>query len=201
LDADTDSRWVFNFDGYAEEHGEPGGLAFGAGPDYNVDREATTRFFDRFELERYFASLAWERDFSENTALTVTGWGGYYSRFSKRQRGGGFGTLPTGANANSNTIEHQEFYTASHRGAAAARLDQRRQTHTLAGGVQLYHTGSPRTDKRGATPDADDGQLRNEASARRSTRRSSSRTGLSSRNSRLPPACASRTFTRASRKR
>jgi Fe(3+) dicitrate transport protein len=163
LDADTDSRWVFNFDGYAEEHGEPGGLAIGAGPDYNVDRDATTRFFDRFELERYFASLAWERDFSENTALTVTGWGGYYSRFSERQRGGGFGTLPTGANANSNTIEHQEFYTQGVEARLRHDWTSGGQTHTLAGGVQLYHTGSPRTDKRGATPDADDGQLRNES--------------------------------------
>jgi len=57
LDAASDSRWVFNFDGYAEEHGEPGGLSLTAGPNYKRDREATTRFFDRFRLERYFPSL------------------------------------------------------------------------------------------------------------------------------------------------
>ncbi|MCL4178559.1 MAG: TonB-dependent receptor [Verrucomicrobia bacterium] len=161
LDATTDSRWVFSFDGYAEGHGEPGGLAIGSGPDYNVDREATTRFFDRFELERYFASLAWERDFSADTALTVTGWGGYYSRWSKRQRGGGFGTIPTGANANSNTIEHQEFYTEGIEARLRHDWTSGGNTHTLAGGVQLYHTASPRTDERGATPDAEAGQLRN----------------------------------------
>ncbi|MCI0534352.1 MAG: TonB-dependent receptor [Verrucomicrobiales bacterium] len=161
LDATSDSRWIFNFDGYAEEHGEPGGLAFGAGPDYSVDPEATTRFFDRFRLERYFASLGWERDFSENTALTVTGWGGYYSRFSKRQRGGGFGTLPTGANANSNTIEHQEFYTQGLEARLRHDWTFGDNTHTFAGGIQLYHTDSPRTDERGAAPDADDGQVRN----------------------------------------
>jgi Fe(3+) dicitrate transport protein len=161
LDATTDSRWIFSFDGYAEEHGEPGGLAFGAGPDYAVDREATTRFFDRFELERYFASLAWERDFSEDTALTVTGWGGYYSRLSRRQRGGGFGTLPTGVNAGSNTIEHQEFYTQGIEARLRHDWTSGGNTHTLAGGIQLYHTSSPRTDERGATPDAEAGQLRN----------------------------------------
>jgi Fe(3+) dicitrate transport protein len=161
LDATTDSRWIFNFDGYAENHGEPGGLAFGAGPDYSVDREATTRFFDRFELERYFASLAWERDFSENTALTVTGWGGYYSRWSKRQRGGGFGTLPAGATADSNTIELQEFFTEGVEARLRHDWSSGGHTHTLAAGVQVYHTDSPRTDERGATPDADDGQLRN----------------------------------------
>jgi Fe(3+) dicitrate transport protein len=163
LDADSDSRWIFNFDGYAEEHGEPGGLAFGVGPDYGVNREATTRFFDRFELERYFGSLAWERDFSENTQLTVTGWGGYYSRYSQRQRGGGFGTLPNGVAANSNTIELQEFYTSAIETRLRHDWTSGGQTHTLAGGLQLYRTGSPRTDQRGATPDASSGQIRNES--------------------------------------
>ncbi len=163
LDADRDRRWVFNFDGYEEEHGEPGGLSLTAGPNYTVDREATTRFFDRFRLERYFASLGWERDFSENTALTVTGWGGYYSRFSKRQRGGGFGTLPTGANASSNTIEVQEFYTQGVEARLRHDWAAGGNTHTLAGGVQLYHTDSPRTDERGATASAERGQLRNKS--------------------------------------
>jgi Fe(3+) dicitrate transport protein len=36
------------------------------------------------------------------------------------------------------------------------------KTHTFAGGVQLYHTDSPRTDERGAAPDAGSGQIRNE---------------------------------------
>jgi len=166
LDATTDSRWIFTFDGYAEEHGEPGGLTFATGANevnYNADREATSRFFDRFELERYFGSLAWEKDFSESTALTVTGWGGYYSRWSKRQRGGGFGTLPTGATSDSNTIELQEFYTQGIETRLRHDWTAGDNTHTLAGGVQLYHTDSPRTDKRGATANANDGQLRNES--------------------------------------
>ena len=154
LDGNTNSRWILSLEGYAEEHGEPGGLSLAR---YNQNRNATSRFFDRFELERYFASLAWERDFSDATRLTLTGWGGYYSRFSMRQR-----TLPSGALLNSNTIEHQEFYTVG--------LDARLRhdyvlwggTHTLAGGLQLYHTDSPRQDRRGATATDRDGVIRND---------------------------------------
>ncbi|MDW8310070.1 MAG: TonB-dependent receptor, partial [Verrucomicrobiales bacterium] len=164
LDATRESRWVLSFDGYAEEHGEPGGLTFTPGPNavlYNVDRNAASRRFDRFRLERHFASLAWERDFSEDTFLTAAAWGGYYSRFSKRQRGGGFGTLPSGPASNSNTIEHQQFWTEG----VEARLRHDwvwgQNLNTLAAGAQFYHTWSPRTDRRGASPDANDGPVRN----------------------------------------
>lgn len=156
LDADTDSRWIFAFDGYQEEHGEPGGLSLTAGPNYNVDRTATTRFNDRFRLERFFPSLTWEKDFSEGTKLELKAWGGYYSRFSKRQGGGAFGTVAVGAG---NTIESQEFYTA----ATEARLRHDwtwgEHTHTFAGGVMLYHMDSPRVDKTGLTPAAEDGAV------------------------------------------
>ena len=164
LDAKTDSRWIFTFDGYGEEHGEPGGLTFATGANtvnYDADREAASRFVDRFRLERYNASLAWEKDFSEGTQMTVTAWGGYYSRFSKRQRGGGFGTLPSGATANSNTIELQEFYTEGFEARLRHDYQLGGETQTLAAGVQLYHTASPRIDRRGATADAEDGPVRN----------------------------------------
>ena len=156
LDAHTDSRWIFAFDGYQEEHGEPGGLSLTAGPNYNLNRNATTRANDRFRLERFFPSLAWEKDFSEGTKLEAKAWGGYYLRFSKRQTGGGFGTVAAGAG---NAIETQEFYTA----AAEARLRHDwslgEHTHTFAGGMMLYHMDSPRTDQTGATPAADAGTL------------------------------------------
>ena len=168
LDANTNSRWILSLEAYKEEHGEPGGLTFSTGPgavNYNADRDATSRFFDFFELERYFASLAWEKDFSEATRLTVTGWGGYYSRFSARQRGGGFGTLPDPATAvaNTTTIEDQKFYTVG----LDARLRHDYQLwggdHTVAAGVQAYHTDSPREDRRGVTPNDRGGVLRNDS--------------------------------------
>jgi Fe(3+) dicitrate transport protein len=158
LDAQSDSRWTLNVDAYTEEHGEPGGLTLA---NFLADSSTTTRFNDRFELERYFASLGWDKEFTADTQWSVKAWGGYYSRGSRRQRGGGFGTVPSGGSANSNTIELQEFYTAGvdvryrHDWAAWGT------THTLAAGTMYYHTDSPRTDKRGATANATDGVVRN----------------------------------------
>lgn len=164
LDADTDSRWIFTFDGYSEDHGEPGGLTFIPGATavrYDRDREASSRLFDRFHLERYFGSLAWEKDFSETTKMTVKAWGGYYERLSHRQRGGGFGTLPSGTNALSNTIELQQFYTEGLEARLRHDWTAGDNTHTLAGGFMLYHNFSPRTDRRGASAGADTGMIRN----------------------------------------
>jgi len=166
LDAGSDSRWILTIEGYEEEHGEPGGLTFATGPgtvNYNENRNASSRRYDLFELKRYFASLAWEKDFSADTKMTMLAWGGYYSRYSSRQRGGGFGTVPTGANANTTSVELQEFYTQG----IDARLRHDYALwggeHTIAGGIQAYHTASPREDRRGATPNARDGMLRNES--------------------------------------
>lgn len=173
IDADKPSRWIFVVDAYAEEHGEPGGLAnraaFGTNAIpatarlYGADREATTRLEDEFKLERHMASLKWEHDLSEDTLIEVTSNGGYYSRYSARQRGGGFGTVPSGGNANSNTIELQEFFRAMIEGRFRHDWEGLGGTHTLAGGVMYYYTDSPRRDERGASPSADEGQLRNEA--------------------------------------
>ena len=94
-----DSRFVLTLDAYDEEHGEPGGLRRREAVNppgsvfYDDDRNATTRFFDRFRLERYYAVLEYQKIFSANTQLDLKAFGGYLSRYSKRQRGGGFGIL------------------------------------------------------------------------------------------------------------
>jgi Fe(3+) dicitrate transport protein len=163
LDAGTDSRWTLNFDGYGEGHGEPGGLTRDG---FQQDRNATTREFDRFRLQRFIPWLRWERDFSPETQLQLTTWGGYYSRFSKRQRGGGFGTPPSGEAAETNAIELQEFYSTGVEGRARHDWELWNETHTLTGGALYYRNASPRVDKRGATPDADDGAVRTEADRR-----------------------------------
>jgi Fe(3+) dicitrate transport protein len=167
--ADTGSRWTLSFDGYSEEHGEPGGLARNPGENaitFSQDRDATTRKFDRFRLERYVPWLRWERDLSPDTLLQLTTWGGYYSRFSKRQRGGGFGTLPTGEAAQTNTIERQEFYTTGVEGRLRHDWALWDDTQTLTAGLLYYRADSPRVDKRGSTPDADDGAVRTKAGRR-----------------------------------
>jgi Fe(3+) dicitrate transport protein len=166
LDASSDSRWILSLEGYEEQHGEPGGLTFATGPNavnYNENRNAASRLFDEFKLRRYFASLAWEKDFSAATQLTTTAWGGYYSRYSSRQRGGGFGIRPTGTAANSTTNELQEFYTQGLEARLRHHYDSWGGDHTIAGGVQLYHTDSPRADRRGLAADDRGGVLRNQS--------------------------------------
>lgn len=165
LGGDSDSRWILTLDGYDEQHGEPGGLTLAA---FNENRSATSRFYDWFRLKRYFASLVWEKDFSRGTKMSLTGWGGYYSRFSVRQRGGGFGTLPMPAfpgdtTPDSTTIEHQEFFTQGFEARLRHDYELWAGKHTIAGGIQAYHTDSPRQDSRGLTENAQTGQLRNDS--------------------------------------
>ena len=164
LDGSTSSRWILALEGYEEDHGEPGGLTFATGRNrvnYNADRNATSRQFDQLKLRRYAASLQWERDFSDETKMVMSLWGTYYQRYSERQRGGGFGTLPTGAAANTNTIENQQFYTFGFETRLRHDYEWLGGKNTLAGGIQVYRTESPRTDSRGASAFASTGTIRN----------------------------------------
>ncbi len=71
----------------------------GDGPNavnYSENRNATSRFFDRMRISRYAIYLINEWDISDDTLFSFRAWWDYYYRFSRRQRGGGFGTLPTG---------------------------------------------------------------------------------------------------------
>jgi Fe(3+) dicitrate transport protein len=166
LDGSTDSRWILTIEGYEEAHGEPGGLTLATGPgrvNYDTNRDASSRLYDLFELKRYFGSLAWEKDFSADTKMTMTAWGGYYSRFSSRQRGGGFGTLPTGPAADTTSVELQEFYTQGFEARLRHDYELFWGDHTISGGFQGYHTDSPREDRRGLSKNARGGTLRNES--------------------------------------
>lgn len=158
LDATSASRWVLTLETYEEEHGEPGGLTFASGAgvaNYGADRRTASRLHDRFNLDRRALSLIWERDFTAGT-LAWRSWGIDYLRASRRQGGGGFGTLPTGVAGATNLIERQQFNTYGSEGRV--RYDWgARQQHVLSFGAQLYRSDSPRTDQRGATPDATSG--------------------------------------------
>jgi Fe(3+) dicitrate transport protein len=166
-DVTNDSRFVLTLDAYDEEHGEPGGLrrreainppnsAF-----YEDDRNATTRFFDRFRLERYYATLEYQKFFSERTELDIKAFGGYLTRWSKRQRGGGFGTLPSGPDANTNSIQLRTDYTECLDARLRHDYDLFSNVSTIAGGIYFYHALQDRRDERGQTPDAETGMLRN----------------------------------------
>lgn len=158
LDAATASRWLFTLEGFEEEHGEPGGLTFATGPgrvNYDAERAAVSRPFDRFSLERRAASLIWERDLTGGTFAGRL-WAVDYTRASRRQNGGGFGVLPSGPASSTNLIERQQFNTAG--AEARLRLDWGPgQRHAFTAGLQVSSTRSPRTDSRGASADADRG--------------------------------------------
>jgi len=173
-DVTSNDRFVLTLDAYEEEHGEPGGLRRRGDPAgnparsvfYDDDRNATTRFFDRFRLERYFADLAYQHMFSESTQLELKAFGGYLSRFSKRQRGGDVGVLPVpnpapSTTSSTNSIQLREVWTEG----AELRLRHDHalagDTSTFAGGLYFYHAVVDRNDQRGTLPNAETGVLRN----------------------------------------
>lgn len=163
-DVTSDSRFILTLDAYDEEHGEPGGLTVIPGPNavlYSNDRNATSRFFDRFRLERYYGALDYQKFFSERTQLDLKAFGGYLSRFSKRQRGGGFGTLPSGPEASTNSIQLREDYTEGAEARLRHDYDLWNDVSTFTGGVYFYHALQDRRDERGFTPAAESGMLRN----------------------------------------
>ena len=166
-DVTKDSRFVFTLDFYNEEHGEPGGMRRReeVNPANSVFIEdgftQTSRFFDRFQLERYYGMLEYEKFFSGMTELDIKAFGGYLSRWSKRQRGGGFGTLPSGPDVNTDSIQLREAYTEGVDARVRHDYDLFNNVSTIAGGVYFYHALQDRNDQRGFTPDAESGQLRN----------------------------------------
>ena len=166
LDATGDRRWYLNLTAYDETHGEPGGLTLEDGPNavnYDRNRNATSRFYDRMRISRYAVALIHEWDVSEDTLLTFRGWWDYYQRFSRRQRGGGFGTLPTGEAAQTNQLETQQFYTFGLEPRVRHDWEWLDNTHTLTGGMMLYNTYSPRVDARGNSPTAMSGAIQNQS--------------------------------------
>ena len=167
LDVTRDSRFILTLDFYNEEHGEPGGMRRmeEVNPPNSVFIEdgftQTSRFFDRFQLIRNYATLEYQKFFSERTQLDIEAFGGYLSRWSKRQRGGGFGTLPSGPDANTNSIQVREDWTEGVDARMRHDYNLLNDVSTIAGGVYFYHALQDRTDRRGETPDAESGILRN----------------------------------------
>ena len=156
----NDSRFILTLDAYDEEHGEPGGLRTTGDPALSAgstaffikyDRNVTTRFFDRFRLKRYYAMLEYQKIFSEHTELDIKAFGGYLSRYSKRQRGGGVGVVPDpnpapGSASSTNSIQLREDWTEG----AELRLRHdyalAGDTSTFTGGVYFYHALQDRED-------------------------------------------------------
>jgi Fe(3+) dicitrate transport protein len=166
LDATGPVRWYLNATAYDETHGEPGGLTLEKGPNavnYNTDREGTSRFYDRMRVSRYAVSVINEWDISDRTLFTFRTWFDYYLRFSRRQNGGGFGTLPTGPKAQTNQLENQQFYTYGAEPRLSHNWDWLDNTHTLTGGMMFYYDWSPRVDQTGNSPTAMSGSTVNQS--------------------------------------
>ena len=167
MDVTRDSRFILTGDFYDEEHGEPGGFRRreAVNPPNSVfvedDRTLTTRFFARFQLQRCYGTLEYQKCLSERTELDIKAFGGYLSRWSKRQRGGGFGTRPSGPDANTNSIQLREDWTEGADARARHDYSLLGDVSTIAGGVYFYHALQDRRDERGQTPDAESGMLRN----------------------------------------
>lgn len=158
-DVDKDTRLIFALDGYEEEHGEPGGLSVAG---YAANRDQATKLHDRFEMRRYAASVELQHTLQPGTEFNVKTWTAYYDRWSRRQRTSNanqFGTVPSGANAATNTIERQEFYSFGIEPRIRHDWEAWGGNHTLAAGMQFYWMDSPRQDKRGLAPDANDGPV------------------------------------------
>ena len=156
---DNGGKIIFNADTYEENHGEPGGLSIAG---FNAGNLQATREFDRFSLERDSVSVTYEIAPTPDSFFTTSAWWSDYTRFSTRQRGGGFGTLPTGATSLTNSIEDQNFETLG--------IDSRYRLnwgtdmkHTFSTGIQVYHVDSPRIESRGASPSASSGQVRRDS--------------------------------------
>jgi Fe(3+) dicitrate transport protein len=165
IDADKPTRWIFNMDAYSADSGEPGGLTFASGGtalNYNTDRDQAQLAFDRVRVERYAPSLTYEHDFSDATKLEVKTWGGYVSRYSKRQRGTGFGTAPTGLIATTNNITEHLFYSFGTDVRLGHEWDAWDEVHKLTAGFTTYYSDSPFSNKRGLSPDAEDGAYFND---------------------------------------
>ncbi len=165
LDADTPHRWYFKLNGYEECHGEPGGLRLNNDTvrtpvNYNVDRNATSRFNDEIQLNRYAVSAIHESEFSDDLFFSYRVWFDYYRRWSRRQKDGGFGTLPT---SQKNQIEYQGFYTWGMEPRWRWDWDLGGESQTLTAGFMIYNTTSPRTDQEGLTPTSNTGQIKNQS--------------------------------------
>ncbi|MFL6499179.1 MAG: TonB-dependent receptor family protein, partial [Candidatus Udaeobacter sp.] len=166
-DVTNESHFILTLDAYDEEHGEPGGMRRReeVNPPNSVFVEdgftQTSRFFDRFRLERYFATLEYQKFFSERTELDIKAFGGYLTRWSTRQRGGAFGTLPSGPAADTDSIQLRTDYTEGLDARMRHDYNLFNDVSTITGGIYFYHALQDRRDERGETPDAEHGELRN----------------------------------------
>ncbi len=151
VDPTEDSKVTMTFDQYNEEHGEPGGLTRAQ---FDLDETLTTRQSDRFHLERYYGSVKYENKLDETTQFEILVYGGHYRRWSRRQNGGGFGTIPT---ASTNSISEHDFYNLGFEERLRHDYEFWNGEHTVSFGTHTFLSHSPITGQTGSNPFADSG--------------------------------------------
>lgn len=164
--AKTEKRTYLIVDAYQNYIQEPGGLTTATGTNavnWNSNPTGTSRFYDNLHIDRYAVSLIHENDLSEKAFFSFRTWWNYYGRWSARQNGGGFGTIPTGPASQSNQIQNQLFYTFGLLPQLRYDYDWLGNTHTITGGAMLYNTQSPFSVSQGAQPWAATGTLQNQS--------------------------------------
>jgi len=154
------NKYKLSFNGYNSDHGESGGFSKTPVANGNVfgdDLEIATKRHDRLKVSRAQIAGGVEHRIDGTSRLHVNLWASAYNRYSKRQRGGGFGTFPTGGTANSNDITTQKYY--GYNGEVRYLKDYQAfgQDHTFSAGYLSYHIISPIVEERGAKADSNHG--------------------------------------------
>ncbi|MFP5384634.1 MAG: TonB-dependent receptor family protein [Bacteriovoracia bacterium] len=155
-----DTKYKISFNGYNSDHGESGGFAktdsAGAAV-FGDDLGKSTRRHDRLKVSRAQLAGGLEKRLDDASQIDVDLWATAYNRYSKRQRGGGFGTLPTGANASTNDITTQKYYGYNGQVRYLRNYNAFENEHTFTAGYLNYNLISPIHTERGTRADANTG--------------------------------------------
>lgn len=142
---DDHSRIIANFNSYYNNFGEPGRLTR---ENFYLFPHQSTRRNDYFQITRNFAGLTYQNAIDDGCLLETRIWGNDFDRFSRRQRDGGFGQVPTGTLSDF----RQEIFNVfgiepRYRMDYALFTDE--AVHTLSGGMLYYYNHGVRRDSRG----------------------------------------------------
>ena len=144
---DANQRWEIDIDLYDSESEEPGRLT---DAQYRDDPDQTTAPFNRIWVDRWSVTLGHERVINDNTSLVAKVWHSYLDRFSRRT------STFTDADPTPEftTFDRQEFTIT---GADLRLLHEWGANHSLTVGTTLYHSDSPREQKRNTDLTANSG--------------------------------------------
>jgi len=134
-----EGRFTWNLDVYESDNGEPGRLSLAQ---WQTNRRQTLRPGDRLFIKRYASSLSYERDLSQRTLMTLTAYGNYFDRFSRRR---------TSNTSTQNNLDRREANAGGAEGRVRHRYDAFGGAHTLTAGSTLYVADLPRTQDRSSS--------------------------------------------------